>query len=194
MNTLFTWKVFTWARGNGGFTKLGKLFCRIVMATLFLYMAGFQLLLLWKPLIVEGKQLFWCIKSTVCAACRLFAKKNNFSWSKSGRRVEGRSLLINLAHIFDTFHTIGGNISVWGTRYQDSGMNFGTATLFCDFYRDIRQNLKCDFCTMADRPNYVGLEIFVHLWTRSSFLITPIGLVLKIFFPFPRFEDTNISR
>lgn len=47
---------------------------------------------------------------------------------------------------------------------------------------------------MADRPNYVGLEIFVHLWTRSSFLITPIGLVLKIFFPFPRFEDTNISR
>lgn len=189
MNTLFTWKVFTWARGNCGFTKLGKLFCRIVMATLFLYMAGFQLLLLWKPLIVEGKQLFWCIKSTVCAACRLFAKKNNFSWSKSGRRVEGRSLLINLAHIFDTFHTIGGNISVWGTRYQDSGMNFDTATLFCDFYRDIRQNLKCDCCTMAIDQlrrfrNFRSFEDTVEFSNPTD----------RIFFPFPRFEDTNISR
>ena len=82
------------------FTKLGKLFCWIVMATLFFYVAIFQLLLLWKSLIVEGKQLFSCIKSTVCEACRLFAKKNKFYWSESGRRVERRSLLINLAHIF----------------------------------------------------------------------------------------------
>ena len=40
----------------------------------------------------------------------------------------------------------------------------------------------------------IRFRIFVHLWIRSISLILPIGLSLKIFFPFPRFEDTNISR
>lgn len=119
-------------------------------------------------------------------------KEKQLYWSKSGR-LEALVVDIFGLHIWHISYNRWEYCNLGLLVYLDSGMNFNKATLFYDFYSDIRQKLRYDFCTMADRPAKFSLD-FSFICGHGRFSNPTDRISLKDFLFFSAIRRCHLSR